>query len=505
MQPMHTDPLSTSTSAEPLLDGAARKARTPIGLLGLSVLDGAEQDEELPLRSRPPNQKLRFVKVALAVVLPVGIALAAHRASVPEGFDAAELAPPAVPAAALGPEGLPATPVAAGGPPSRRFTAGSFGHSGAVRVRVVLPGERLYLPIAFGGPTDNLQAQWIAFDGSPNESVSTYSADGVLRAPSRPGAFWLVLSRAGMADTVADLALLVEYPMPNARATGINGYHLGRWPKDGGGTVPRGFVEVRKRLSDFPLSPHLRLSDFVVHDEQNDYPRYLHVREPLLDKIELVVSEVAQMRGVPASSVKLNVASGFRSPSYNGSLASSASDSRHMYGDAADIAIDANNDGRLTEIDARLVASAAEIVERRYPDLVGGIGLYITPDGAGWPYVHIDVRGTRARWRGGRTKSATVDSLPPGATFDTANTLPLNPAPAKSSPAKSTPVQSSPVQSTPAQSAPAARERSGAATATPAAKPTPVAKPAPAPSTRGPDDPFSSAARKFRTARPERP
>ena len=219
------------------------------------------------------------------------------------------------------------------------------------------------------------------------------------------------------------------------------------------------------------------------------------MREPLLDKIELVVSEVAQMRGVPASSVKLNVASGFRSPSYNGSLASSASDSRHMYGDAADIAIDANNDGRLTEIDARLVASAAEIVERRYPDLVGGIGLYITPDGAGWPYVHIDVRGTRARWRGGRTKSATVDSLPPGTTFDTVNTLPLKPALAKSSPAKATS----------AQSAPAARERSGAAAATPAAKPTSVAKPTPAPSTRGPDDPFSSAARKFRPARPERP
>ena len=490
---MHTDPLSTSTSAEPLLDGAARKARTPIGLLGLSVLDGAEQDEELPLRSRPPNQKLRFVKVALAVVLPVGIALAAHRASVPEGFDAAELAPPSVPAAARGPEGLPATPVAAGGPPSRRFTAGSFGHSGAVRVRVVLPGELLYLPIAFGGPTDNLQSQWIAFDGSPNDSVSTYSADGVLRAPARPGAFWLVLSRAGVADTVADLALLVEYPMPNARATGINGYHLGRWPKDGGGIVPRGFVEVRKRLSDFPLSPHLRLSDFVVHDEQDDYPRYLHVREPLLDKIELVVSEVAQMRGVPASSVKLNVASGFRSPSYNGSLASSASDSRHMYGDAADVAIDANNDGRLTEIDARLVAAAAEIVERRYPDLVGGIGLYITPNGAGWPYVHIDVRGTRARWRGGRTKSATVDSLPPGTTFDTVNTSPLKPASPKSSPAKPTP----------AKWVSAPRERPAAAT--PAAKPTPVAQPTPAPSTRGPDDPFSSAARKFRTARPERP
>ena len=444
--------------------------------------------------------------MACAVLVPLGVAIAAHRASEPEGLDAADLASLTPPAAATLSERMPGSPARAGGPPSRLFAPGSFGHSGAVRVRVVLPGEPLQLPIAFAGSTDSAQTQWIAFDGTRNEATSPFPSDGVLRAPSRPGAFWLVLSRAGIADTVADIALLVEYPMPNARATGINGYHLGRWPKSGGGTVPRGFIEVRERLSDFPLSPHLRLSDFVVHDQQDSYPKYLHVREALLDKIELVVAEVAQMRGLPASSVKLNVASGFRSPSHNGSLSNSASDSRHMYGDAADIAIDANNDGRLTEIDARLVAAAAEMVERKHPDLKGGIGLYFTPDGAGWPYVHIDVRGTRARWRGGRTRGATVDSLAPGTSFDTVATpLPIAvtavpPAPlAASATPVTAPSPAAPRRASPPEQAPVARAPQPV-TPAPVTSP-PVTSPATA-APRAPDEPFASAARKFRTARP---
>jgi len=467
-------------------------------------MDAEQHDDERPLRSRPPQRNLRFLKMALAVLLPCGVAIAAHRASEPEGLDAAELTALTPLAAATQSERLPGSSARGGGPPSRLFAPGSFGFSGAVRVRVALPGEPLQLPITFGGSTDGLQAQWIAFDGSRNESANPFPANGVLVAPPRPGAFWLVLSRAGIADTVADLALLVEYPMPSARATGINGYHLGRWPTNGGGLVPRGFIEVRERLGDFPLSPHLRLSDFVVHDRQDAYPKYLHVREALLDKIELVVSEVAQMRGLPASSVKLNVASGFRSPSYNGSLSSSASDSRHMYGDAADIAIDANNDGRLTEIDARLVAAAAEVVERKYPALIGGIGLYFTPDGAGWPYVHIDVRGTRARWRGGRTRGAKVDSLPAGVTFDTV----AMPLPAAVTAADPAPVGASAVPAmaqSPATNVlipgKAARERARRLVAPPTTTPPAATSPATV-APRAPDDPFSSAARKFRTARP---
>ena len=424
---------------------------------------------------------------------------AAHRISEPEGLEAAEQPASALAYVTAPDSGSPASMKAAR-PPARSFSTGAFGHSNAVRVRVALPNDPIRLPIDFGGSTDGMDLQWIGFDGKSNEPMAPWPSAGVLRAPSRPGAFWLVISRGGVSDTVADLALFVEHPMPNNMATGINGYHLGRWPKASDGIVPRGFIEVPERLSDFPLSPHLRLSDFVVHDAQDAFPKYLHVKESLLDKVELVVAEIAQMRGRNPSLVKLNVASGFRSPAHNGEVSGTAQDSRHMYGDAADIAIDANNDGKLTEIDARLVAAAAEVVERKYPDLVGGVGLYITTEGAGWPYVHIDTRGKRARWRGGVKRGGAVDSLPDSATFDSAA--------AHSRSTIGSPNTSSPVRRRAAAKKPAAasHSRSRAATRKPSsrahARIAPVTKKPVAAVRPASDDPFSSAARKFRAARP---
>jgi uncharacterized protein YcbK (DUF882 family) len=103
------------------------------------------------------------------------------------------------------------------------------------------------------------------------------------------------------------------------------------------------------------------------------------------------------------------VVSGFRTPNYNahgGDTQGRGALSRHMYGDAADLAIDNDHDGRMDDLngdgkvdvrDARIVAEAAERVERKYPNLVGGIGVY-KPTGAHSGMVHIDVRGWRARW-----------------------------------------------------------------------------------------------------------
>jgi uncharacterized protein YcbK (DUF882 family) len=46
-----------------------------------------------------------------------------------------------------------------------------------------------------------------------------------------------------------------------------------------------------------------------------------------------------------------------------------------------------------------MVGLAVEIVELKHPDLVGGLGIY-TSRNSNTNYVHIDVRGQRARWRG---------------------------------------------------------------------------------------------------------
>ncbi len=60
---------------------------------------------------------------------------------------------------------------------------------------------------------------------------------------------------------------------------------------------------------------------------------------------------------------------------------------------------DLNRDGRVDLKDAHILASAAEVVERKNPQLVGGIGIYPATSAHG-PFVHIDARGSRARWNG---------------------------------------------------------------------------------------------------------
>ncbi|MBW7935121.1 MAG: DUF882 domain-containing protein, partial [Gemmatimonadaceae bacterium] len=161
---------------------------------------------------------------------------------------------------------------------------------------------------------------------------------------------------------------------------------------------PRGFVEVTPEAANLPVSKHLRLSDFITHDEQQDrWPKYVALDPRVLDKVELVIAYVGAFRGGKNRNVNVDVHSGFRSPVYNRRVPRAARDSRHQYGDAADLAIDADGDGRVTYRDGMLVSLQVEQVERDFPQYVGGLGLYGNQNGV--PYVHIDVRGKRARWK----------------------------------------------------------------------------------------------------------
>jgi hypothetical protein len=47
--------------------------------------------------------------------------------------------------------------------------------------------------------------------------------------------------------------------------------------------------------------------------------------------------------------------------------------------------------------DARFLASIVDRIEHEHPDLVGGIGIYPATSAHG-PFVHVDVRGVKARW-----------------------------------------------------------------------------------------------------------
>jgi hypothetical protein len=217
-------------------------------------------------------------------------------------------------------------------------------------------------------------------------------------------------------------AFITMAPWRQKLGSHLNGYHLGYWPAElrrtaPGGDTPVGFIEVTRDNVDTPLSTHFTLGDFVTHDQSWVWPKYVVLREDLLDKLELVL-DALQNAGVETRHVV--VLSGFRSPQYNarGVGEGMARASRHQYGDAADIIIDANRDGRMDDLDGdgrvtfadlRVVDHAVQQVERRYPELVGGLGLYHEMGPSG-PFAHIDVRGTRARWTNARRPGRTVTS-----------------------------------------------------------------------------------------------
>jgi len=201
----------------------------------------------------------------------------------------------------------------------------------------------------------------------------------------------------------------------------LNGYRLGYWPQEKGRLRseayrnPDGFIEVTPENEDTRVSEHFRLRDFISHGQDNVWPKYLVLREPLLDKLELVIEDLND-HGINAEGLRIR--SGFRTPARNQAVRGegSARDSRHQFGDAADVYIDQvgngrmsdlNGDGRVNFADVKLILDAVERVEARYPELVGGTGLYTGRNGQ---FAHIDVRGVRARWvRGvykGRSRSA---------------------------------------------------------------------------------------------------
>ena len=191
----------------------------------------------------------------------------------------------------------------------------------------------------------------------------------------------------------------------------LNGYRLGYWPQEKGRVRseayknPDGFIEVTAENEDTRVSEHFRLRDFVSHDQKQVWPKYVVLREPLLDKLELVIEDLND-HGVNAEGLRIR--SGFRTPAHNFAVRGegSARDSRHQFGDAADVYIDQegngkmsdlNGDGKVSFADVKMILDAVERVEARYPELVGGTGLYAYSGRSG-PFAHIDVRGTRARW-----------------------------------------------------------------------------------------------------------
>lgn len=275
----------------------------------------------------------------------------------------------------------------------------AFGLSGEVRLRTVLPGAEVDYPLAVTGDPATLRYQWLRVaDGIAADSAHPL-AEARLHAPDQPGFYRLALVQGTRRDVVSDLTLAVLVPFEAKLGATLNGYRIGTYLAErlGGRSAPQGFVQVSATDVGLQITKHLTMGDFLTHDGQQSWPRYVALEPKLLDKMELVMAQISEWRGEHAMTV--DVHSGFRSPAHNGTVRRAARDSRHQYGDAADVAIDVDGDGRVTTADVRLVAVAVEMVEQEHPELAGGLGVY-TGRRYNAPYLHIDARGRRARWRG---------------------------------------------------------------------------------------------------------
>ena len=302
------------------------------------------------------------------------------------------------------------------------------GESGRLRAVVGRSGQPIVedsLPagatITYSPPgPDSVRADSIRIDsvrtatalGAASDSLAGDSARVPL-APQESGVWTTAIRLGNVLKEVADFSVITLTPLSERRRGRIGLYYIGTWPTERGRrrpgyTTPSGFIEVTPENQDTQLSDHFTLGDFLTHDQQNVWPKYLVLDMRLVDKLELVLLDLEE-HGISTSGVR--VMSGFRTPQYNvggGDPRGRATLSRHMYGDASDIFIDndgngwmddLNRDGKLNMKDAEVILAAVDRVERDHPGLVGGAGVYPAESGHG-PFIHIDVRGYRARWVG---------------------------------------------------------------------------------------------------------
>jgi uncharacterized protein YcbK (DUF882 family) len=261
-----------------------------------------------------------------------------------------------------------------------------------------MPGELFDFPIAVTGSAERAEYQWLRAEDSSAVVPPRILNGTLVAAPVRTG-FYRLAVWGGEGRRIVDSVMVgVLVPFSAKLGSTLNGYRIGRyrWERSVGESSlpPKGFVEVLAEDTELPVSTHFSLADFLTHDGQETWPRYLALDLRIVDKVELVLTYLGSRR----HDVPVDMHSGFRTPLYNRRVPRAASDSRHQYGDAADLAIDADGDGRITYLDELAVSHAVEMVERDHPELVGGLGLYGNRGAGG--YVHIDVRGERKRWRG---------------------------------------------------------------------------------------------------------
>ena len=261
----------------------------------------------------------------------------------------------------------------------------------------VLPGEKLTL-LASNDPA-NVEIK---------ASVVLKAASGVwyYQVPDTPG-IYPVNARNKVTQQQASLNIIVLEPFSSVSDGRLNGYKIGEYPEPrknrANYTKPKGFIAVTKSNVDTQLTPHFTLRQFLCK-QQSDYPKYLVLQENLLFLLEDLLVEVRQ-DGFDIET--FGFISAYRTPFYNKQI-KNVKYSRHIYGDAVDIFIDREGDGRLSDLnadgttdrrDSKLFFDIANRFKQDHADerYTGGLGVYgRTTRHSG--FIHVDTRGYKARW-----------------------------------------------------------------------------------------------------------
>ncbi len=292
-------------------------------------------------------------------------------------------------------------------------------------------GLGLVLRVAHGSPTGLMEPTLTSVDTMGLEGPITREDVVRARSPRSPAALALSLtadrrsSSAASPTAAISLGGLPFVPFHSKRGEYVGAVRMGLWPAERRWTNntnyanPAGFFVVTPTLRSQPVSPHFTIGDFAMkqgaHGPEGE--TYVVLQPALLEKLELTLAELSSSG---ARVRNFRITSGFRAPHYNNGVEGAAPSSRHQYGDAVDLIVDDNGDGRMDDLngdgvvnraDIYLVADAFERVERRHANLVGGLGLYDATGPSG-PFLHVDVRGNAARWGSASRGGGKAEPVP---------------------------------------------------------------------------------------------
>lgn len=268
---------------------------------------------------------------------------------------------------------------------------------------LLLPNEKIALHVV--APQHASEFQFEANDG---QLISEQPLHWLWQAPSDPAIYPVRIVRRPDQDTM-QLQMIVLMPFEKMNNGQLNGCFIGDYPEASDKfaskyETPAGFIEITEDNQHTWITPHFQLKQFLCK-QSGGFPKYTVLQERLLLKLELIL-ETLNLKGIHCQT--LTIMSGYRTPYYNQAIGN-VRFSQHIFGAAADFFIDEsprdgqmddlNGDGKIDIGDARLIFDHIETLskEKFYQPFEGGLAIYKKNASHG-PFVHVDVRGFRARW-----------------------------------------------------------------------------------------------------------